>query len=49
MSKAAKERIAKPRSSNVFKQETNIEMKDEDEMMEIACLNRDDGEDDYTG
>ena len=47
MSKAAKERIAKPRSSNVFKQETKI--KDEDEMMEIGCLNGDDGDEDYTG
>ena len=50
MSKAAKERKAiKPQSSNVFKHETKIEMKDEDESMETACFNWNDEVVDYAG
>ena len=49
VSKAAKERMAKPRSSNVFKQETSIDIKDEEEMMETTCLRNDDGDEDYGG
>ncbi|CAB4015724.1 Hypothetical predicted protein, partial [Paramuricea clavata] len=48
VSKAAKERKAiTPQSSNVFKQEVKIEMKDEEESMETACFNGDDGVMDY--
>jgi hypothetical protein len=50
VSKAAKERKAiRPQSSNVFKQEVKMEMKDEEESMETSCFNGDDGVMDYAG
>ena len=50
MSKAAKDRKAtNPRSSNVFKQETKIEVNYEDEAMETSGFNDDNEVVDYAG
>lgn len=46
VSKAAKESAVKP--SNVLKEDSNVEMRDEDEPMETVHFNGDDGVD-YAG